>query len=86
MEPRAQAPALADEPLFFAVVRSAFGQRRKTLLNALSGSPHLAATKEQVRAACAQSGIDPACRGETLSFARFSALADALAGRGASVR
>ena len=84
IDPRPAPPALADERLFFAVVRSAFGQRRKTLLNALAGSPHLATDKDQARAACQASGIDPADRGETLSFADFATLADALAREGAS--
>lgn len=67
-----------DEALFFAVVRAAFGQRRKMLRSALPGlRPGVAAA--QVRAACDRAGIDPRRRGETLDLEEFGSLADALA-------
>ena len=67
-----------DEALLFRTVRAAFGQRRKTLLNALSaGFPELG--KDGCRAAAEKSGIDPGCRGEVLSLAQFAALSDAVA-------
>ncbi|MDD6120130.1 MAG: 16S rRNA (adenine(1518)-N(6)/adenine(1519)-N(6))-dimethyltransferase RsmA [Selenomonadaceae bacterium] len=65
-----------DEKLFFRVVKAAFGQRRKTLANALRGG----CPKEQVRDAMEQAGIDPMRRGETLELAEFGRLADAFAG------
>jgi len=66
------------DPAFFArVVRSAFGQRRKTLANALGA---LGLGKPAVAAALAECSIDPARRGETLTLAEFSALASALMG------
>jgi 16S rRNA (adenine1518-N6/adenine1519-N6)-dimethyltransferase len=64
-------PRLADAALFARVVAAAFGQRRKTLRNALAGiceAPALAAA-----------GIDPRARGETLAVADFVRLANALA-------
>jgi 16S rRNA (adenine1518-N6/adenine1519-N6)-dimethyltransferase len=64
-------PALADEALFARVVAAAFGQRRKTLRNALA--PLCDA------AALVAVGIDPAARGETLPVADFVRLANALA-------
>lgn len=64
-----------DEKMFFRVVKAAFGQRRKTLLNALTGTGK---TKEDIRAALAIAGIDEARRGETLSLGEFSRIADAL--------
>lgn len=64
-----------DEKLFFRVVKAAFGQRRKTLANALRGG----FPKEQVRDAMEQAGIDPMRRGETLELAEFGRLADAFA-------
>ncbi|MBI3975481.1 MAG: 16S rRNA (adenine(1518)-N(6)/adenine(1519)-N(6))-dimethyltransferase RsmA [Armatimonadetes bacterium] len=74
--------AVADEALFFAVVRAAFGQRRKVLRNALAGlRPDAGAAPvepAQVEEACRRAGIDPRRRGETLSLAEFAALADAL--------
>ncbi len=63
-----------DEKLFFRVVKAAFGQRRKTLANALRGGGF---PKEQVRDAMEQAGIDPMRRGETLALAEFGRLADA---------
>ncbi|HJU21058.1 MAG TPA: 16S rRNA (adenine(1518)-N(6)/adenine(1519)-N(6))-dimethyltransferase RsmA [Casimicrobiaceae bacterium] len=69
---RESRPAIADEALFARLVAAAFGQRRKTLRNALSSIANEAA----LRAA----GIDPGARGETLSVAQFVALGNALAG------
>ena len=68
--------AVKDEKLFFRVVKAAFGQRRKTLSNALKGGGF---PKEQVRDAMEHAGIDPTRRGETLTLAEFGALADAFA-------
>lgn len=63
-----------DEKRFFRVVRAAFGQRRKTLFNALKGAGFL---KDEVRLAMEQAGIAAERRGETLSLQEFAALADA---------
>ena len=65
-------PAIADEALFARVVAAAFGQRRKTLRNALAAI----AGEATLRAA----DIDPSARGETLSVADFVRLANASAG------
>ncbi len=71
-----------DDPrrrqLFFALVRAAFGQRRKQLPNALSGAPGLTLEKRQAQEALACAGIEPSRRGETLSLAEFVALTDAV--------
>lgn len=67
---------VSDEKLFFRVVKAAFGQRRKTLMNALKGGGF---SKEAVRDALETSGIDPTRRGETLTLAEFGRLADAFA-------
>jgi 16S rRNA (adenine1518-N6/adenine1519-N6)-dimethyltransferase len=64
-------PALADEALFARIVAAAFGQRRKTLRNALASVCNEAA----LRAA----GIDPQARGETLGVTDFIRLANVLA-------
>ncbi len=66
---------VADPVFFRAVVRAAFGMRRKTLLNALSG---LGIPKDGLNAAMNSCSIDPVRRGETLTLAEFSALAKAL--------
>ena len=71
---------IRDEEMFFKVVRAAFAQRRKTLLNALSAGfsqfdkPALAGVIE----AC---GFAPTVRGETLDIPGFAAIANALAER-----
>jgi len=66
-----------DEKTFFTVIKSAFGQRRKTLVNALqTGFPSL--TKEEITAAVTSLGFDERIRGEKLSTADFAALADKL--------
>lgn len=67
---------VSDEKLFFRVVKAAFGQRRKTLMNALKGGGF---PKEAVRDALETSGIDPTRRGETLTLAEFGRLADGFA-------
>ena len=69
--------AVADEQFFFAVVRAAFNQRRKTLVNALSAGLN-GCSKEQVTAAIADCGLDEKVRGEALSIAEFAALANRL--------
>ncbi|MEZ4363666.1 MAG: 16S rRNA (adenine(1518)-N(6)/adenine(1519)-N(6))-dimethyltransferase RsmA [Kofleriaceae bacterium] len=66
---------LADPARYRAVVQAAFGQRRKTLRNALRARFEAAA----VEAALAQTAIDGGRRGETLSIAEFGALTAALA-------
>ncbi len=64
-------PRLTDAALFARVVAAAFGQRRKTLRNALAGI----GDAEAIAAA----GVDPGTRGETLAVADFVRLANALA-------
>ena len=64
-----------SEARLFAVVRAAFGQRRKALLNALSGDPALGWSREQAAAALEAAQIDGGRRGETLTLAEFARLA-----------
>ena len=70
---REQGPVIADRGLFAHVVAAAFGQRRKTLRNALASICD--------EAAMTAAGIDPRARGETLAVAQFVGLANALARR-----
>ena len=65
-----------DEKRFFAVVRAAFNQRRKTLCNALANG--LGIPRETVRAALERLGLPETVRGEALSLSQFAALSDAL--------
>ncbi len=64
------------EKAFFAVVKAGFGQRRKTLLNSLTGVYGL--TKDEIAAVMKTAGIDPVRRAETLSLDEFAALANAI--------
>jgi len=66
---------ISDVALFGRVVAAAFGQRRKTMRNALSTICDEAGLE--------RAGIDPGVRGETLSVAEFVRLANDLAGRAA---
>jgi len=71
---------VADERLFFDVVKAAFGQRRKTLANALAGASGLRLGRAEAGALLSRVEIDPSRRGETLSIAEFAVVANALAG------
>ena len=66
-----------DGKLFRSLVKAGFGQRRKTLANAFKNSG-LFGDKGAVDALLATCGIDGQRRGETLSFAEYAALANAL--------
>jgi 16S rRNA (adenine1518-N6/adenine1519-N6)-dimethyltransferase len=64
-----------DEKLLFQLVKAAFGQRRKTLINALdSGFKHI--SRDIIDECLTYCGIDPRRRGETLSIEEFCCLAD----------
>ena len=67
-----------DETLLFSVVRAAFNQRRKTLLNSLSNGLADRFTKEQIGKALVAAGVDPAQRGETLGLNSFAMIANSL--------
>lgn len=64
-----------NEELFFKVIKAAFGQRRKTLVNALqTGFPNMA--KEDITKIVTDCGFDERIRGEKLSTADFASIAD----------
>jgi 16S rRNA (adenine1518-N6/adenine1519-N6)-dimethyltransferase len=67
-QPRAP---ISDPKHYSAVVHAAFGQRRKTLRNALRA----VFPQEAVDAALTSTAIDGQRRGETLDIAEFAALA-----------
>lgn len=69
-------PRRAEEtPAFRATVRAAFAQRRKMLRNALRA---YCADDAAIERACAEAGVQPTARGETLSVERFAVLARSL--------
>lgn len=69
-----------NECVFREVLKAAFGQRRKTLRNALKSTSY---TTDIIDWAGSETGIDLNRRGETLALAEFIALADAFT-KGAS--
>ena len=66
-----------DEEGYFALIRAAFGQRRKTAANAIAGGLNL--PKEKVIAAIEASGFDARIRPEALTLADFAKIQQALA-------
>jgi 16S rRNA (adenine1518-N6/adenine1519-N6)-dimethyltransferase len=67
--------AADDEKLLRRVIKAAFGQRRKTLNNALKA---LNLPKDELDKALQRAGIDAARRGETLSVEEFVCLSNAI--------
>ena len=67
---------VSDPEFMFRVIKAGFGQRRKTLSNALSVLEGY--TKEEIREAIISAGIDPVRRGETLDLNEYARLSDAL--------
>ena len=67
--------ALADEKFFWDVVRAAFAQRRKQLINTLRA---VTTDKEVLQSALESANIDPMRRGETLSLQEFALLSEKL--------
>ena len=58
------------------MIRAAFGERRKTLVNALAAG--LGEPRERIEQAVAAAGLDPRVRGERLTLEDFRRLADHL--------
>ena len=82
LTPRTEPPqALVEEEQFFRVVRAAFAQRRKTLLNGLSSAFGDRLDREALRAALAEAGLPDGIRGERLGIPEFAVLAAALQSR-----
>ena len=67
----------ADESFLFQVVKAAFGQRRKTLRNALKGS-ELHIDADAATSILAASGINPTRRAESLTVDEFVRLSNVL--------
>ena len=78
LTPRPLPAELEDEAFFFRVVRAAFAQRRKTLLNALGAAFGGQVSKEELAGLLAGCGLPPDVRGERLGIPEFAALARAL--------
>jgi len=70
-----------DEKFFFRVVRAAFGQRRKTLVNALYAVFEKSHDKGMISEIVESCGFDTRIRGEVLSIEDFVRLSTALQDR-----
>ncbi|MCI8761794.1 MAG: ribosomal RNA small subunit methyltransferase A [Oscillospiraceae bacterium] len=75
LTPHAVPPVDGDRGAIFAVVKAAFAQRRKTLLNALSAAYGSRFSKDQLRQIVLDCGLPETVRGERLGLDDFSRLA-----------
>ena len=76
--PWAVPPVDGSPDTIFAVVKAAFAQRRKTLLNGLSAAYGSRFSKNQLQRIIADCGLPENVRGEQLGLEKFAALARAL--------
>lgn len=67
-----------NQALFFRIVKAAFAQRRKTLVNGLSATFGQQFSKEQLIRILTACGFDEKVRGETFSIADFAKLSNAM--------
>ena len=67
---------VASETAFFALVRAAFGQRRKTVLNSVSSG--LGLDRDQVLRALQKAGISPSARAEQLTLGELAEFSNGL--------
>ncbi|MBE7043540.1 MAG: 16S rRNA (adenine(1518)-N(6)/adenine(1519)-N(6))-dimethyltransferase RsmA [Ruminococcaceae bacterium] len=65
-----------NQKAFFTVVKAAFAQRRKTLLNSFCGAGCFKGSKQEISDTILQAGIDPGVRGEALSMEELCTLSD----------
>ncbi|NLJ99826.1 MAG: 16S rRNA (adenine(1518)-N(6)/adenine(1519)-N(6))-dimethyltransferase RsmA [Clostridia bacterium] len=80
---RKKPPVDGDKSMLFSVVRAAFNQRRKTILNALNNY-FTDITKNELALILGEAGIDTSCRGEDLSLEEFAAVSNLIyEGKGA---
>lgn len=68
-----------DEKLFFRIVRAAFSQRRKQIINPLSGE--LGIPKAQLAELFSAAGIKQTARAEELTLKDYAALSETISGR-----
>ncbi len=76
-EPRVKCKS---EKMFFRVVKGAFSQRRKTVLNSISSGMGIA--KAEVESALVESSVSLTARAEQLTLEDFAKIADSLYERG----
>ncbi len=69
-------PVSTDPALLFRVIRAAFAQRRKTLVNGLTAAFSPGLSKEQIGQVLADCGLPSTIRGETLSLGQFAEISE----------
>lgn len=69
---------IKNEKIFFDLVRAAFSQRRKTLINSLVNSGSFNLNKESAKELLIKIGLSENQRGETLTISQFAELANAI--------
>ncbi len=69
-----------DKKMFFEVVKGAFSQRRKTIVNCLNA--YFGTSKAEIAALLEGCGVPATARAEELSLAQFGKIAEALYGLG----
>ncbi len=67
---------VADEKLFFKIIKSAFAQRRKTISNSVTSG--LGISKDDFKTACENAGISPTARAEALTLEELGNLSNAI--------
>jgi 16S rRNA (adenine1518-N6/adenine1519-N6)-dimethyltransferase len=67
-----------DEKLFFKIIRGAFNQRRKTIINSLSREEVLDMSKENLSKALEKARVEAQSRPEQLSLSDFAQIANAI--------
>lgn len=67
-----------DEKFMFRIIRAAFNQRRKTLVNALNNSGDINVSKEEITGAIEELFHNPTIRGEALTLEQFAQLSNRL--------
>lgn len=65
-----------DERLMFKIIRAAFNQRRKTMVNALNNSPNINADKEKIKSILQEMDLSSTIRGEALTLKQFADFAN----------
>lgn len=70
-----------DEALFFHIIKCAFGQRRKTLMNCLFNLGNFGFSKAELTEIIEGLGWDARIRGEALGMPEFAALTDRIAAK-----
>ena len=67
-----------DENKMFALIRAAFNQRRKTLVNSLGNASGINVSKDAVAQAIEEMNLSSTIRGEALTLEQFAQLSDLL--------